>query len=69
MKVHIIGGGIIGFSTAYHLRNFCDVTIFEKDNSYSSSSFALAVVVLEVSFLHQNYVEMSRYSIEFIKIN
>ncbi len=40
MKVYIIGGGIIGFSTAYHLSNHCDVTVFEKDNSYSLSSFA-----------------------------
>ena len=40
MKVHIIGGGIIGLSAAYHLSNHCDVVVYEKDNSYNLSSFA-----------------------------
>ena len=40
MKVNIIGGGIIGMSTAYHLAlNNVDVTIFEKEKSYFSASF------------------------------
>jgi len=45
MKVHIIGGGIIGLSAAYHLSNHCDVVVYEKDNSYNLSSFARSVEI------------------------
>ena len=67
MKVYIIGGGIIGFSTAYHLSNHCDVTVFEKDNSYSLSSFARSCGGFRSQFFTPINVDMSRYSINFIK--
>jgi len=54
MKVHIIGGGIIGLSTAYHLSNHCEVVVYEKDNSYNLAVLRAVVVVLEVSSLHQS---------------
>ena len=40
MKVNIIGGGIIGMSTAYHLAvKNVDVTVFEKDKIFGTASF------------------------------
>ena len=67
MKVHIIGGGIIGLSTAYHLSNYCEVKVFEKDNSYSLSSFARSCGGFRSQFFTQINVNMSRFSINFIK--
>jgi len=67
MKVHIIGRDIIGLSTAYYLSNYCDVTIYEKDNSYKLSSFARSCGGFRSQFFTPINVDMSRYSIDFIK--
>ncbi len=67
MKVHIIGGGIIGLSTAYHLSKYCEVTVFEKDNSYSLRSLARRGGGLRSQFFTQITVHMSRYTINFDK--
>jgi glycine/D-amino acid oxidase-like deaminating enzyme len=67
MKVHIIGGGIIGLSAAYHLSNHCDVVVYEKDNSYNLSSFARSCGGFRSQFFTPINVDMSRYSINFIK--
>ena len=43
MKINIIGGGIIGMSTAYHLAvKNVEVTIYEKDPSFEKASFGLS---------------------------
>lgn len=67
MKVHIIGGGIIGLSTAYHLAKHCDITVYEKDNGYKLSSFARSCGGFRSQFFTPINVDMSRYSIDFIK--
>ena len=67
MIVHIIGGGIIGFSTAYHLSEYCNVKVYEKDLSYNLSSFARSCGGFRSQFSTPINVDMSRYSIDFIK--
>jgi len=68
MKVHIIGGGIIGMSTAYHLvKQGADITVFEKDSTYSESSFARSCGGFRAQYFTKTNIEMSRYSIDFIK--
>lgn len=66
-KVHIIGGGIIGMSAAYHLVKDHDVTVYELDRSYSQSSFARSCGGLRAQFSTDINILMSRYSIDFIK--
>lgn len=66
-KVHIIGGGIIGMSVAYHLADHADVTVYELDRSYSQSSFARSCGGLRAQFSTDTNILMSRYSINFIK--
>tara|TARA_Y100000590_G_scaffold458703_1_gene614000 strand:+ start:640 stop:1695 length:1056 start_codon:yes stop_codon:yes gene_type:complete len=65
--IHIIGGGIIGLSTAYQLSKHCDVTVYEKDNSFSLSSFARSCGGFRSQFYTPTNIDMSRYSIDFIK--
>ncbi len=67
MIVHIIGGGIIGLSTAYHLSEYCKVKVFEKDISYKLSSFARSCGGFRSQFSTPINVDLSRYSINFIK--
>ena len=67
-KIHIIGGGIIGMSTAYHLvMQGADVTVFEKDRAYQESSFARSCGGFRAQYFTPTNVEMSRYSIDFVK--
>ena len=66
-KVHVIGGGIIGTSIAYHLSKEADVTVFEKDNTYSQSSFARSCGGLRAQYSTATNIQMSRHSIDFIK--
>lgn len=67
MKVNIIGGGIIGWSTAYYIGSQADVTVYEKDPSYSLSSFARSCGGLRSQYFTETNIEMSRWSIDFIK--
>lgn len=66
-KVNIIGGGIIGMSVAYHIADKADVTVYELDKAYSQSSFARSCGGLRSQFSTDTNIEMSKYSIDFIK--
>ena len=68
MKVNIIGGGIIGMSTAYHLAaKNVDVTIFEKDKIFDIASFGRSCGGARCQFFTRENILLSRYSIDFIK--
>ena len=68
MKVNIIGGGIIGMSTAYHLAvKNVDVTIYEKDRTFEKASFGLSCGGARCQFFTRENILLSRYSIDFIK--
>jgi glycine/D-amino acid oxidase-like deaminating enzyme len=69
MKVHIIGGGIIGVSTAWHLCNDSEVLVYEKDPTFSESSFARSCGGLRSQYFTPANIAMSLYSIDFIKNN
>lgn len=68
MKVHVIGGGIIGMSTAYHLvQQGAQVTVFEIDKGYTESSFARSCGGFRAQYFTPTNVQMSAYSIDFLK--
>lgn len=68
MKVHVIGGGIIGMSTAYHLvQAGAQVTVFEIDKGYTESSFARSCGGFRAQYFTKTNVQMSTYSIDFLK--
>ena len=68
MKVNIIGGGIIGMSTAYHLAvKNVDVTIFEKDKIFDTASFGRSCGGARCQFFTRENILLSRYSLDFIK--
>ena len=69
MEIHIIGAGIIGMSTAYHLSTYknCRITVFEKDKSFNQASFARSCGGCRAQYSTKTNIEFSRYSISFIK--
>lgn len=68
MKVHVIGGGIIGSSIAYFLaENGVEVTVFEKDRAFSEASFARSCGGVRSQFYTPQNILMSRFSVNFIK--
>tara|TARA_B100000941_G_C28425312_1_gene511115 strand:- start:3 stop:1055 length:1053 start_codon:yes stop_codon:yes gene_type:complete len=68
MKISIIGAGIVGMSTAYHLnKQGADVTIYEKDRAFAESSFARSCGGFRSQFFTETNIDMSRYSVDFIK--
>lgn len=68
--VVIIGGGLMGLSTAYHL--FADafrgrVIVIERDPTYARASSALALGGIRQQFSSALNVRLAQYSIEFYK--
>ena len=68
MNIHIIGAGVIGMSTAYHLcKQGVNVTVYEKDRAFAESSFARSCGGFRAQYFTETYIEMSRYSVDFVK--
>ena len=68
MTIRIIGGGIIGLSTAYHLSKEGDeIVVYEIDKAYEKASFARSCGGMRSQFSTPTNILMSRYSIDFVK--
>lgn len=68
--VIIIGSGIVGVSTAWHLRGIGfagTIAIVERDPSFSHSSTALAVGGIWQQFSLKENIQMSLYGAKFLK--
>jgi glycine/D-amino acid oxidase-like deaminating enzyme len=68
--VAIVGGGIVGCSVAYHLRQdgFTGrIVIVERDDSYARSSSNLAMGGIRQQFESTVNIEMVRYSVAFYR--
>ena len=71
-RVVIIGGGAIGSAIAYFLNQDpseepFDVTVVERDFSYSQASSALSASSIRQQFSTAINIEMSRYGIDFFR--
>jgi FAD-dependent oxidoreductase domain-containing protein 1 len=63
--VIIMGGGIMGLSTAYHLMkadSSLKVMVIEKDIGYEKSSTALSMVNVRIQFSLKENVQISQYA-------
>jgi glycine/D-amino acid oxidase-like deaminating enzyme len=70
IDVVIVGGGIMGSSTAYHLTKAdpsLKVVVVEKDPSYTYASSALSATNIRVQFSLQENIQASQYTIEVLK--
>ncbi|TDR12480.1 NAD(P)/FAD-dependent oxidoreductase [Marinomonas communis] len=69
--VVIIGGAVMGSSTAYFLASNPDfngsVLVIEKDTSYAKSSTALSSSSIRHQFSNEVNIKISQYGTEFIK--
>lgn len=68
--VVIVGGGVVGSSVAYHLRQSgCRgrVVVIERDDSYSRASSSLAMGGIRQQFTLSANVRMVQYSVEFYR--
>lgn len=68
--IAIIGGGVIGCSTAYFIKSMAPeavVTVIEPDPTYEFASTVRASGGCRVQFTRPENVEMSKFSIDFIK--
>ena len=66
----IIGGGVIGSSTAYHLMDLepsASVAVIERDDSYEKASTALSDGNVRVQFDLEENVRISQYTLEVLE--
>lgn len=69
-KVVVVGGGVIGSSVAYFLRDAdprVDVTVIERDPTYARASSALSAASIRQQFSTPLSVQMSLYGIDFLR--
>lgn len=67
--VIVVGGGVMGCSTAYHLLSSdadLRVLVVEKDSSYRCASSALSVGNARIQFSFAENIEISRYTFEIL---
>jgi FAD-dependent oxidoreductase domain-containing protein 1 len=68
--VIIVGGGIMGCSTAYHLMNSGNklrVVVIEKDPTYSQASTTLCVGNIRILFNLKENIQISQYAFEVME--
>ena len=68
--VVIVGGGVVGSSVAYHLRQApCRgrVVVIERDDTYSRASSSLAMGGIRQQFTLSANVRMVQYSVDFYR--
>ncbi|MCL0097025.1 FAD-binding oxidoreductase [Dehalococcoidia bacterium] len=68
--VIIVGGGIMGCSTAYNLLNADDrlkVAVVERDPSYERASTTLSMCNVRIQFSLKENVQISQYAFEVLK--
>jgi FAD-dependent oxidoreductase domain-containing protein 1 len=66
----IMGGGIMGLSTAYHLMradSSLKVMVIEKDLGYEKSSTALSMVNVRIQFSLKENVQISQYAFKVLE--
>lgn len=65
----IVGGGVMGSSTAYHLMASepLKVAVIEKDPSYEHASTPLSIGNVRIQFNLKENIEISQYAFEFMK--
>jgi len=65
----IIGGGVMGFSTAYHLmkNNQLKVAVIERDPTYARASTPLSIGNLRTQFNLKENVQISQFAFEFMQ--
>jgi glycine/D-amino acid oxidase-like deaminating enzyme len=66
----IVGGGIMGSSTAYHLMradNTLKVAVVEMDPAYTRSSTALSMANARIQFSLKQNIEISQYALEVLE--
>src|SRR4030095_8069826 len=70
-SVLVIGGGAVGSSIAYHLKSdpafTADVTVIERDPTYSRASSALSASSIRQQFSTPLNIQLSRYGIAFLR--
>ena len=64
----IVGGGVMGSSTAYHLMasEQLRVAVIEKDPSYEHASTPLSIGNVRIQFNLKENIEISQYAFEFM---
>ena len=68
MNVIIVGGGIIGASTAYFLsKEGVSVKVLEKDPTYTDASFGRSCGGLRHQFLQEENILLGMYGSQFVK--
>ena len=65
--VVIVGGGIIGVSTAYFLsKEGRKVRVFERDPTYKNASFPLSLGGFRRQFFQKENINLGKFALEFI---
>ena len=68
MNVTIVGGGIIGASTAYFLSaENVNVKVLERDPTYTEASFGRSCGGLRHQFLQEENILLGMYGSQFVR--
>ena len=70
VDIVIIGGGVMGCSTAFHLLRAdptLDLVVVERDPTYRQASSALSVGNARVQFSLRQNIEISRYTLQILE--